>query len=56
MGIGPTEWLLIAVLVIVLFGSGKISGLMEDAARGIKAFKRGLADDADTPAGPAAGA
>ena len=55
MGIGPTEWLLIAVLVVVLFGSGKISGVMADVAKGIKSFKRGLADDPDPPAGPAAG-
>ena len=54
MGIGPTEWLLIAVRVVVLFGSGKISGLMSDVARGIKAFKRGVDDDPDSPAGPAA--
>ena len=57
MGIGPTEWLLIAVLVIVLFGSGRISGVMADVAKGIKAFRRGLAaGEPDTPAGPAADA
>ena len=56
MGIGPTEWLLIAVFVVALFGSGKISGLMGDVAKGIKSFKHGLNDDPDSPAGPAAGA
>lgn len=45
MGIGPTEWILVAVLIVLLFGKGKLSGLMEDVAAGIKAFKHGVADD-----------
>lgn len=45
MGIGPTEWILLAVLIVLLFGKGKLSGLMDDVAQGIKAFKRGIADD-----------
>jgi sec-independent protein translocase protein TatA len=51
MGIGPTEWLLLAFLVVLLFGSGKISALMGDVAKGIKAFRRGMTDDSDAASG-----
>jgi sec-independent protein translocase protein TatA len=45
--------MIVALLVVVLFGTGKISGLMGDVAKGIKAFKKGLAeDDAPKPADP----
>ncbi len=38
--------LIVAVVVMVLFGGrGKLSGIMGDFAQGIKAFKKGLADD-----------
>jgi sec-independent protein translocase protein TatA len=47
------HWLVVAVLVVLLFGGrGKISGLMTDFAQGIKGFRKGLADD--EPAKPAA--
>jgi sec-independent protein translocase protein TatA len=40
------HWLILAVVVAVFFGGkGKLSGLMGDAAKGIKAFKEGLKDD-----------
>lgn len=39
------HWLVVGVVVLLLFGRGKISELMGDTAKGIKAFKRGLADD-----------
>ena len=45
MSIGFTEWMLIAVVVVLLFGRGKVSELMGDVAKGIKSFKTGLADD-----------
>lgn len=38
--------LVVLVLVLLLFGRGKISGLMGDLAQGIKSFKRGMSDDA----------
>jgi sec-independent protein translocase protein TatA len=48
----PLHWLLVLVVVLVLFGGrGKLSGLMGDAAKGIKAFKEGLKDD-DKKDGP----
>lgn len=47
----PSIWqiLIVVVLVVLLFGRGKISGLMGDMAQGIKAFKKGMSDD-DEPA------
>ena len=44
--------LLIGAVVLVLFGRGKISELMGDVAQGIKAFKKGMADE-EKPAEPA---
>lgn len=46
------HWLIVIAIVALLFGGkGKISGLMGDLAKGIKAFKSGMKDDetADTP-------
>ena len=45
MGIGWPQILIIVVLLVLLFGRGKISGLMGDVAQGIKSFKKGIADD-----------
>jgi sec-independent protein translocase protein TatA len=43
---GPIHWLILAVVVLLLFGGkGKIAGIMGDTAKGIKAFKDGLKDD-----------
>ena len=41
------HWLLVILVVVLLFGRGKISDLMGDMAKGIKSFKKGLADDSD---------
>lgn len=42
------HWIVVIVVVLLLFGRGKISDLMSDVAGGIKAFKKGMAED-DTP-------
>ena len=42
--IGPAGLLLIAVVVLVLFGRGKIASLMGEVGKGITAFKRGVKD------------
>jgi sec-independent protein translocase protein TatA len=45
------HWLIVLVVVALLFGGrGKLSGIMGDAAKGIRAFKDGLKDDTDTAA------
>ncbi|HCX14773.1 MAG TPA: twin-arginine translocase TatA/TatE family subunit [Rhodospirillaceae bacterium] len=41
------HWLIVLAVVLLLFGGGKISGLMGDFAKGIKAFKKGIKDDED---------
>ena len=47
------HWIIVLVVVLLLFGGrGKISDLMGDFAQGIKAFKKGMAED-DKPAEPA---
>jgi sec-independent protein translocase protein TatA len=44
------HWMVVIVVVLLLFGRGKISELMGDMAQGIKAFKKGMADDDKTAA------
>jgi sec-independent protein translocase protein TatA len=41
------HWLVVAAVVILLFGRGKISGVMGEFAQGIKAFKKGMAEEDD---------
>ena len=43
--IGWSGIIIVAVLVVLLFGRGKISSLMGDVAKGIKSFKKGMATD-----------
>ena len=39
------HWAIVILIVVLLFGRGKISDLMGDVAKGIKSFKRGMAED-----------
>ena len=52
MSIGIWQIAIVVILVVLLFGRGKISGLMGDVAKGIKSFKKGMSsdvtDDADS--------
>ncbi len=41
------HWLVVLLVVLLLFGGGKVSGLMGDFAKGIKSFKKNMADDSD---------
>ncbi len=45
MSIGFWQIAIVAVLIVLLFGRGKISSLMGDVAKGIKSFKKGMATD-----------
>ena len=45
MSIGFWQIAIVVVLVVLLFGRGKISDLMGDVAKGIKSFKKGMAAD-----------
>ena len=46
MSIGFWQIAVVVILVVLLFGRGKISSLMGDVAKGIKSFKKGMASDA----------
>ena len=48
MGIRFWQIAIVVVLVVLLFGRGKISSLMGDVAKGIKSFKKGMSDDTST--------
>jgi sec-independent protein translocase protein TatA len=50
------HWIVVGLIVVLLFGRGKISDMMGDVAKGIKAFKKGMSEDETaataTPAQP----
>ena len=48
MSIGFWQIAIVVILVVLLFGRGKISSLMGDVAKGIKSFKKGMSDDTST--------
>ena len=54
MNVGPWQLLIVAIVILVLFGRGRISEMMGDFGKGIKSFKQGLNEeekkDADQPA------
>lgn len=55
MQMGPWQILLIAVVVIVLFGRGKVASLMGEVGKGITAFKKGVSEsktEIETTAAP----
>jgi sec-independent protein translocase protein TatA len=39
------HWVIVAIIVLLLFGKGRISEMMGDMGKGIKSFKKGLAED-----------
>ena len=49
MSIGFWQIAIVVVLVVLLFGRGKISDLMGDVAKGIKSFKKGMKDPSQDP-------
>ncbi len=51
MDIGPTELIIILVIVLLLFGVGRIGKIAGELGSGIRAFKDGLKDDEDQEAG-----
>ena len=48
----PSIWqiAIVVILLVLLFGRGKISSLMGDVAKGIKSFKKGMAEDVEAAA------
>ena len=51
-GFSPIHIIIVLLLIVLLFGAGKVSNLMGDVAKGIKSFKKGMAED-DEPVAPA---
>jgi sec-independent protein translocase protein TatA len=48
-GFSIWHWLIVGILVLLLFGKGRFSGMMGDVAQGIKSFKKGMAEEDATP-------
>ena len=46
------HWLVVIILVLLLFGRGRISDMMGDIGKGLKSFKQGMADEDTPPAKP----
>lgn len=44
-GLSIWHWMIVLVVVLLLFGTGKVSTLMGDFAKGIKSFKKNMAED-----------
>lgn len=53
MSLGPWQLIIIALVILVLFGRGRISEMMGDFGKGIKSFKQGMNDEADSASKPA---
>ncbi|OYW61673.1 MAG: Sec-independent protein translocase TatA [Bosea sp. 12-68-7] len=53
-GVSIWHWIVVGVIVMLLFGRGKVSELMGDVAKGIKSFKKGMAEDETPPPAPTA--
>ncbi len=47
MSLGPWQLIIIALVILVLFGRGRISEMMGDFGKGIKSFKTGMNEDVD---------
>ena len=45
MNIGPWQIILVLVIVLIIFGAGKLPGVMSDLAKGVKSFRAGLKED-----------
>jgi len=44
------HWLVVGIIVLLLFGKGRFSGMMGDVAKGIKEFKKGMSEEDENPA------
>jgi sec-independent protein translocase protein TatA len=44
-GFSLVHWIIVILVIVLLFGAGRVSGLMGDVAKGIKSFKKGMSED-----------
>jgi sec-independent protein translocase protein TatA len=47
------HWLIVLLVIVLLFGAGRISGVMGDLGRGIKSFKKGISEEDEPGSGDA---
>jgi sec-independent protein translocase protein TatA len=52
-GVSIWHWIVVGIVVMLLFGRGKVSELMGDVAKGIKSFKKGMQEEETPPPPPA---
>ena len=50
--LSPLKLILVAFVILVLFGKGKVAGMMGEFGKGVKNFKEGMTDEANRPATP----
>lgn len=48
-GVSIWHWIVVGIVVMLLFGRGKVSELMGDVAKGIKSFKKGMQEEENPP-------
>jgi sec-independent protein translocase protein TatA len=53
-GFSIWHWLIVGIIVLLLFGKGRFSEMMGDVAKGLKSFKKGMTEDEEAAAKPAA--
>ena len=44
-GLSLVHWLIVGIVILLLFGKGRFSAMMGDVAKGLKSFKKGMAED-----------
>lgn len=54
MNIGPAQLLIVALVILILFGRGRISEMMGDFGKGVKSFRKGMTDEEEAKAATAA--
>jgi sec-independent protein translocase protein TatA len=53
-GFSIWHWLIVGIIILLLFGKGRFSEMMGDVAKGLKSFKKGMTEDEEPAAKPAA--
>jgi len=51
-GFSLVHWLIVLLVILILFGRGRISEIMGDFGKGIKSFKKGMAEDDEAKPAP----